>query len=71
MRTMCEPGGREKEFRIRGRATALLGLRIGEFFEDLIDRELQFLARSFERPISLQAQVNIESVKDWPRMDTA
>ena len=43
----------------------LLGLRISEFFEDLIDRELQFLARSFERQIRLQAQVDIESMKDF------
>jgi serine acetyltransferase len=34
---------------------------------DLFDRELQFLARSFERQISLQAQVYIESVKDFGR----
>jgi hypothetical protein len=39
-------------------------LRISKFFEDLIDRQLQFLARSFERQICLQAEIDIESIKD-------
>jgi hypothetical protein len=59
--------GERKSCRIRSYATTFLGLRISEFLKDLIDRELQFLARSFERQISLQAQVDIESVKDSGR----
>jgi hypothetical protein len=54
-----------KGCRIYSRAARLLSLRIREFFKDLIDRELQFLARSFEREVRLQAKVNIESMKDF------
>src|SRR5258708_9820144 len=38
-----------QSLRVQSRATTLLPFRIGEFFEDLIDRKLQFPARSFER----------------------
>jgi hypothetical protein len=50
---------------IRGHSTAFLNLRIVEFFEDLVDREVQFLARCFQRKIGLQTQVNIESMEDF------
>ncbi len=34
--------------RIQGHCATLLGLGCGELFQDLIDRKLQFLARSFQ-----------------------
>src|SRR5579863_421950 len=45
-------------------AASVPSLGISEFLEDLIDRELQFLACPCERQIPLQAEVDIESMKN-------
>ncbi len=55
--------------RIACQATTFFNLRISKFFENLIDGELQLLARGFERQVCLNAQIDIESMKDaWLRM---
>jgi hypothetical protein len=42
-----------------------LCLGIGQLFENLIDRELQFRARAIKSLIGLRAQVDVEALKDF------
>jgi len=50
--------------RIECIATAFYPFRISQFFENLINRELQLAARGLELLVRLDAQIDIESMKD-------